>query len=86
MIANLHFRERASRHLALILISSWLVFVYRDVWPLMTYTLKPADTNEGIALWLKIIILTIVAILVPGFMPQQYVPLDFQVCSGNCIE
>ena len=66
-------------HLETTLFVSWLVFVYRDVWPLATYTQEPEDAAEGWLIWTHIGLLTLSAILVPGFSPRQYRPVDPEV-------
>ncbi|KAL6299635.1 multidrug resistance-associated ABC transporter [Sparassis latifolia] len=65
-----------ARHLATVLLTTWAVFVYRDVWPLATYTLTPADVAEGRILWAKFSVLTLGAVAVPLLMPRQYTPVD----------
>ncbi|KAI0918391.1 hypothetical protein AcV5_002391 [Taiwanofungus camphoratus] len=66
----------ASRHLSTVLFLCWAVYVYRDIWPLATFTLNPVDAAEGGILWTKIALLTIAAVVVPLCMPRQYIPLN----------
>ncbi|KAI0941922.1 hypothetical protein AcV7_002478 [Taiwanofungus camphoratus] len=66
----------ASRHLSTVLFLCWAVYVYRDIWPLATFTLKPVDAAEGGILWTKIALLTIATVVVPLCMPRQYIPLN----------
>lgn len=73
-------RDRLLWHVAHILAATWIVFVHRDLWPLTTFTLEPLDQREGILLWIKIALLTVAAVVVPGFMPRIYVPVDNKVC------
>lgn len=72
-----------SRHLALVLFLSWAVYVYRDIWPLATFTLAPVDAAEGGILWVKIALLTVAAVVVPLCMPRQYIPLNPKVRHGD---
>ncbi|CAL1696210.1 unnamed protein product [Somion occarium] len=65
-----------TKHLIIVLLAPWAVYVYRDLWPLATYTLSPADSAEGWLIWTKVIVLTFAAIVVPLLMPRQYVPFD----------
>lgn len=58
------------------LLSAWAVYAYRDVWPLLTYHLKPLDVAEGPVIWVKISILTLAAIAIPAFRPRHYVPYN----------
>ncbi|KAH9940070.1 uncharacterized protein BXZ73DRAFT_99070 [Epithele typhae] len=64
------------KHLNTILVVLWLVYSYRDLWPLATYTLTPGDASEGALLWAKIGVLTFTAVFIPLFMPRQYIPVD----------
>ncbi|KAH9986083.1 hypothetical protein BJV74DRAFT_845474 [Russula compacta] len=66
----------ASFHLSSLLLITFSVYAYRDIWPLLTFTLLPADGWEGTLLWKKIGILAVAGVLIPLFMPRQYVPLD----------
>ncbi|CCM00579.1 uncharacterized protein FIBRA_02614 [Fibroporia radiculosa] len=65
-----------SRHLAIVLLFTWGVYMYRDVWPLATFTLTPIDSAEGSLLWGKISLLTLAAVLVPICMPNRHIPID----------
>lgn len=62
-----------------VLIPTWIVYVYRDVLPLTTYTLSPADATEGIICWAKLIVLTYATVVVPLVIPRQYTPADPKV-------
>ncbi|KZV64704.1 hypothetical protein PENSPDRAFT_656364 [Peniophora sp. CONT] len=66
----------ASPHLILILLASFAVYAYRDLWPLMTYTLSPADRQEGALLWVKLVLITYAGVLIPLTIPRAYTPLD----------
>ncbi|KZT67112.1 P-loop containing nucleoside triphosphate hydrolase protein [Daedalea quercina L-15889] len=48
----------------------------RDVFPLATFTLSPADAVEGGVLWTKIATLTYAAVVVPLIVPRPYRPID----------
>ncbi|KZV76920.1 multidrug resistance-associated ABC transporter [Peniophora sp. CONT] len=65
-----------SPHLSLVLIVGFGVYAYRDLWPLLTFTLAPADRHEGALLWAKVALITYSAVLVPLSMPREYVALD----------
>lgn len=73
-IANL-----ANTHLIWILLGVWLVYGYRDIYPLGTFTLEPLDLQEGWLMWTKFGVLTFAAVIVPSFIPTQYVPFDPKV-------
>ncbi|CCM03908.1 uncharacterized protein FIBRA_06059 [Fibroporia radiculosa] len=68
-----------TRHLAIVLASAWLGYIYRDAWPLATVLLTPVDAAEGTLLWAKLAMLTLVAVIVPLLIPRRYVPLDPRV-------
>ncbi|KAF8803433.1 multidrug resistance-associated ABC transporter [Phlegmacium glaucopus] len=65
-----------TRHNNLVLFVALSVYVYRDIWPLATYTQKPGDLSEGTLLWTKVIVLFITAAVIPLLIPRQYVPVD----------
>lgn len=58
-------------HLTAVLLVFWATYIYRDVWPLATYTLTPIDAIEGPILWAKIADLTLVAVVIPLITPRQ---------------
>ncbi|KAF8885695.1 multidrug resistance-associated ABC transporter [Gymnopilus junonius] len=65
-----------TRHFNFVLLIALGVYLYRDVWPLATYTKQPMDTSEGRLLWAKLSILTFTAVIIPLFIPRQYIPVD----------
>ncbi|EMD39554.1 hypothetical protein CERSUDRAFT_150095 [Gelatoporia subvermispora B] len=65
----------ACRHLAAVLVATWGVYMYRDVWPYATFTLVPQD-GVGWQIWTQIGLLSVAGVVVPLFSPQQYIPLD----------
>lgn len=69
----------ANKHLVTLLLFTFAVFAYRDVWPLATYTHVPMDLSEGALLWVKLGVLTLSAIVVPLCIPRVYVPVDPKV-------
>lgn len=64
------------RHLSCVLFVTWAVYVYRDIWPLATYTLQPADAAEGLVLWIGIAALTVASVIVPLIIPRVYAPSE----------
>ncbi|KAH9028054.1 hypothetical protein EDB83DRAFT_2526416 [Lactarius deliciosus] len=58
----------ASFHLSLLLLGTFSVYAYRDIWPLLTFTLSPVDAWEGALLWVRIGLLAFAAI-----DPQQVI-------------
>ncbi|KZT06271.1 P-loop containing nucleoside triphosphate hydrolase protein [Laetiporus sulphureus 93-53] len=73
---NAQLSKLATRHLALVLLLVWGVYVYRDIWPLATYSLTPVDAAEGGLLWAKFSVLSFAAVFVPLLVPRQYIPVD----------
>ncbi|KZP10497.1 hypothetical protein FIBSPDRAFT_963101 [Athelia psychrophila] len=66
----------ASTHLVSLLLATFVVYVYRDVWPLATFTKTPEDASEGPLLWVKISLLGITSVVIPLVKPRLYVPAD----------
>ncbi|KAF8157953.1 multidrug resistance-associated ABC transporter [Crassisporium funariophilum] len=65
-----------TRHNNFVLLVACSVYLYRDVWPLATYTQTPVDISEGHLLWAKVAVVTFSAVIIPLFIPRQYVPID----------
>ncbi|KAJ7189543.1 P-loop containing nucleoside triphosphate hydrolase protein [Mycena pura] len=59
-----------SRHLHTLLSLCFLLYVYRDVWPLATSTKIPKDIADGWVLWFKVIILAIIGVVLPLIQPR----------------
>lgn len=53
-----------------------IIYVYRDLVPLASFTKLPLDLKEGWLLWAKIAALGFVSIVVPLFIPREYIPVD----------
>ena len=70
-----------SRHLSLVTFTILAVFTYRNVWPLMTFTLRPKDAAEGDVLWVKLGLLAFVGVFLPLLEPYPYTPYDPSVGS-----
>ncbi|OCH84366.1 multidrug resistance-associated ABC transporter [Obba rivulosa] len=76
VLARQQSSKLACRHLVTVLFSTWAVYVYRDIWPLATFTLSPLDAGEGWMFWTKFAILSMAGVVIPLIMPRQYIPLD----------
>ena len=81
VVSSYSLSKLVTRHLIIVLLASWAVYVYRDLWPLATFTLEPLDAAEGALLWAKISVLTLSAVIIPLVVPRQYVPVDPKVCT-----
>ncbi|KAJ6574692.1 hypothetical protein B0H19DRAFT_1371649 [Mycena capillaripes] len=74
--AKRRWSQVAVKHLNTVLVGTFFIYVYRDLFPLITYHRVPLDISEGWILWAKIISLFVGAALVPLFIPRQYIPVD----------
>ncbi|PIL29334.1 ATP-binding cassette transporter [Ganoderma sinense ZZ0214-1] len=75
---------RAYGHASWILLLVWIVYIYRDVYPLATLDTTPSDISEGPFLYAKFALLTIAAVLVPLFVPRKYIPFNAKAsCSSH---
>ena len=70
-----------SRHLSSVLLAVFAVYAYRDLWPLMTFTLHPRDEGQGTLLWVKIGLAFFAGIVEPLFEPYPYIPVDAKARS-----
>ena len=70
-----------SPHLTLISLAVFSVYAYRDLWPLMTYTLRPIDRAEGNLLWIKVALSAWAGVLGPLLEPYPYIPIHPQVSA-----
>ncbi|KAF8157929.1 multidrug resistance-associated ABC transporter [Crassisporium funariophilum] len=71
-----NWSKSTTRYNIIVLLSAFGVYVYRDLWPLATFTEQPMDLSEGSVLWIKLAILTVTSVLIPLFIPRPYVPVD----------
>ncbi|KAH9041238.1 P-loop containing nucleoside triphosphate hydrolase protein [Lactarius pseudohatsudake] len=62
-----------SFHLSSLLLGTFSVYAYRNIWPLLTFTLSPVDAWEGALLWVRIGLLAFAAIVIPLLVinPEQ---------------
>ena len=60
----------------MISLAACVLYAYRDIWPLMTFTLRPADEAEGAFLWAKVALLLFIGVVVPMCEPYPYIPVD----------
>ncbi|KAJ7505415.1 hypothetical protein B0H11DRAFT_1978587 [Mycena galericulata] len=71
----------SSVHLNAVLLVSFITYVYRDLWPLATFTLAPQDLAQGWLLWAKVLVLAVAAIFLPLSSPRPYIPVDPEVAN-----
>ena len=68
-----------SFHLSVVSLATFALYAYRDIWPLMTFTLRPADEAEGRALWGKVALALLSGVILPALEPYPYIPVDATV-------
>jgi len=59
-----------------VLLITFAVYFYRDVFPLATLDWPVQDAVQGKLLWAKVSLLTLAAIVIPLVVPRMYVPVD----------
>ncbi|KAJ7132157.1 multidrug resistance-associated ABC transporter [Mycena epipterygia] len=69
-------RQGLIRHVNCVLFATFCVYLYRDVFPLATFTWVPEDRGEGPVLWAKIALLFFTSVVIPLLTPRQYIPID----------
>ncbi|KAJ7119364.1 hypothetical protein C8R43DRAFT_1112474 [Mycena crocata] len=74
--AKRRWSQVAIKHLNSLLVATLFVYIYRDIFPIITYHRVPLDIAEGWVLWAKITSLLVGAAIVPLFVPRQYIPVD----------
>ena len=72
-----------TRHNNFVSFVALAVYVYRNIWPLATYTEDPVDGSEGALLWIKLTVLFTTAVIIPLVVPRQYVPIDRKVNTAS---
>ncbi|KZV73085.1 ATP-binding cassette transporter [Peniophora sp. CONT] len=73
--AKRSFAHAISAHLTCVLLAACAVYTYRDIWPLMTFPLFPADASDAY-LWPKVALLILTGVLVPICVPRTYIPAN----------
>ncbi|ESK84755.1 hypothetical protein Moror_568 [Moniliophthora roreri MCA 2997] len=63
------------RHLNAVLLVSFAVYAYQDLYPLGTFNKVPLDIGDRL-IWFKITLLAVVSIIIPLLIPRQYIPVD----------
>lgn len=79
ILSNTPLERRAFVHASLLLAVTWCVYMYRNVWPLATFTESSADLAEGNVLWAKVALLFLGGVALPLLTPRQYIPLNAKV-------
>ena len=79
-LASARTSLQLSSHLTFISFAVFVTYAYRDLWPLMTFTLRSLDESEGKILWVKIALAAWAGVLGPACEPYPYIPLHPKVC------
>ncbi|KAJ7275433.1 multidrug resistance-associated ABC transporter [Mycena haematopus] len=74
--AKRRWSQVAVKHLNTVLLVTFIVYGYRDLFPFITYHRVPIDGSEGWILWAKVLALLTAAVIVPLFIPRPYIPVD----------
>ena len=61
--------DTGSSHVIILLAATFVIYAYRDLWPLATFTLAPLDT-PGWTTWSRIAILGFAGVLLPLVTPR----------------
>ncbi|KAI0655608.1 P-loop containing nucleoside triphosphate hydrolase protein [Cubamyces menziesii] len=77
------FDTSLNRHVSLVTLVVWIVYTYRDLWPLATYTLVPADASEGWVLRVKYSALTLTGVVIPLVTPRRRVSVGNEESPPN---
>lgn len=81
VLAKPRWSKVVTRHLNLLLVVTFGVYFYRNLFPLATYNRLPFDRAEGWIIWTKIAALIITGLAIPLVIPRQYVPIDPKVLA-----
>ncbi|CAK5280078.1 unnamed protein product [Mycena citricolor] len=74
--ARRRWSQVALKHLNTVFVATLITYLYRNVFPLITYTREPLDAAEGVLFHIKFALLLVASVIVPLFVPRQYVPED----------
>ncbi|KAF8886219.1 P-loop containing nucleoside triphosphate hydrolase protein [Gymnopilus junonius] len=66
----------ATRYNVILLLTTFSVYLQRDIWPLAIVNGRPQDETGGGLLWVKIMTLFATSTLIPLFIPRRYIPVD----------
>lgn len=61
----------------MLLFAGFALYAYRDLYPLFTFTIYPADIPNAIT-WSRVAIITLAGVVIPLIRPRVYIPADPQ--------
>jgi hypothetical protein len=85
LLAFFRVHETASKHLQILFSLCFLLYAYRDLWPLATWTAMPKDISEGGILWFKITLLAMVGLVLPLAQPRSRSKVRHPMLQTNSI-
>lgn len=77
-------QKQIALHREAMLLTSFVVFVYRDIWPLATFHSSPVDGSLGWITWSRIVVLAYASVVVPLVLPGVHEPVDPEVTRTHC--
>ncbi|KDQ18018.1 hypothetical protein BOTBODRAFT_155037 [Botryobasidium botryosum FD-172 SS1] len=69
-------RKIINRHLIFLLLSTFAVFVYRNLWPLASFSGVSQDGAAGWITWSRLSILGVAGVVIPLIIPREFVPVN----------
>ncbi|KAI5122641.1 hypothetical protein M0805_008725 [Coniferiporia weirii] len=72
IIASPRWRDIASRQLAFLLFTDFVVYLILDVWPYATMTPTPFDPASDPTTWARLVLLALGGLVVPLIMPRPF--------------
>lgn len=77
------YKSMASFHLTSLLLVNFAVYLYTEVWPLALFNPPEHDVEDSLPkglMWARFAVVTYGAVIVPLFIPFEYVAVDPEVC------
>ncbi|KAF5368905.1 hypothetical protein D9758_002958 [Tetrapyrgos nigripes] len=78
LCTSLRWSSIVTRHFNAVSLASFLVYAYRDLVPLGTFTSNPLDAAQGWIIWAKVSLLALISVVIPLMIPRQHIPVDPQ--------
>jgi hypothetical protein len=76
LVSNGEWAAVARTHMTAIMLTVVVVYARRDLYPLVTYVLKPVDGSQGWLLWSRLGIASLLGTFIPLVIPRTYTPVD----------
>ncbi|KIJ38934.1 hypothetical protein M422DRAFT_33000 [Sphaerobolus stellatus SS14] len=75
ILSHKYWSQVTRQHAKGVLLVTFAIYAYRDIWPLATNSGQPSDSADEL-LWIKLALLTVISVIIPLVAPRQYVPVD----------